>query len=347
MATSNEIIQSLNLDELRVLCKSLGKRVTRATTMDALHKKIAEGFEGKREEEIIEMLANLEISGGEEDIAYHSGRELEVRKPALPRGIKAPRPFLDTPGQEMGDIEEWFNLFHIYLDLNNGEDMSEKTKISILLYYIGDEARRILTAGTATYSSLEDLKEVSKRMLGKSRTLMFRRTRLFQEKQKGNVQQYANKLRILATRCEFGVAEDSVILTIFANGLKDPKTWKKLIVLKNIDFDTAVEVATIEEDEEDRTSHDEKNSFGGETQTSVMMTKEQMIMCKFCGFRHNIGIDNCPARNKECHKCWRRGHFARKCQMRTNRIGHISVQDDNSKSNEILSIGGVILQNSG
>ena len=72
--------------------------------------------------------------------------------------------------------------------------------------------------------------------------------------------------------------------------------------------------------------------------------------CGNCGYNHNPGRDNCPARNSECRTCRRTGHYARKCrsgqavqEVTVNEPTYFlgAVQDDGEEAwRETLDIQG-------
>ena len=42
-------------------------------------------------------------------------------------------------------------------------------------------------------------------------------------------------------------------------------------------------------------------------------SKGKPTECRYCGLNHTPGKKSCPAADQECHKCHKRGHYARVC----------------------------------
>ena len=59
---------------------------------------------------------------------------------------------------------------------------------------------------------------------------------------------------------------------------------------------------------------------------STESTFENKRSCKFCGGKHILRKELCPAYRKVCHKCSRKGYFGSVCRMRKE-VSHVQVDD--------------------
>ena len=68
---------------------------------------------------------------------------------------------------------------------------------------------------------------------------------------------------------------------------------------------------------------------------------ERIENCKFCSFTHLKG--RCPAYNKRCNKCQKKGHFKSRCMSKAiNQVANKSGSDSsNSDTEEVFVIGTV------
>ena len=67
---------------------------------------------------------------------------------------------------------------------------------------------------------------------------------------------------------------------------------------------------------------------------------EMFNNCKFCGGSHVRG--NCPAYNKICNKCSKKGHFARCCMRKVNKVNKIKeVKYEDTSSDDNLCISTI------
>ena len=59
--------------------------------------------------------------------------------------------------------------------------------------------------------------------------------------------------------------------------------------------------------------------------------------CRYCGRKHDFKKDTCPAAEKKCYNCNKKGHFGKQC--RSSKAQHI--EDDYSDEEEVFFIHAV------
>jgi len=66
----------------------------------------------------------------------------------------------------------------------------------------------------------------------------------------------------------------------------------------------------------------------------------QSTRCKFCTTSHELVRGACPARDKKCSNCRRKGHFAAKCfQLKDKAVRAVAVDDvDNQDEEECFTV---------
>jgi len=62
--------------------------------------------------------------------------------------------------------------------------------------------------------------------------------------------------------------------------------------------------------------------------------------CKFCTTSHELVRGACPARDKKCNNCGRKGHFEAKCYQHKDKTVHSveNVDDVDSQEEEFFSV---------
>ena len=137
------------------------------------------------------------------------------------------------------------------------------------------------------------------------------------------------ELRSLARTCEFDNALQSSLCDRFVCGIRDTATVKKLITVRNLLLDDAVQQAyamesAVHEAGQFRSlatsvmKHDVPvNAVGQGARRSVrkFSSTSQGVACVRCRNSEHTP-DKCAFRDAECHHCSKRGHLRRVCRKR-------------------------------
>ncbi|XP_038055820.1 uncharacterized protein LOC119727829 [Patiria miniata] len=153
---------------------------------------------------------------------------------------------------------------------------------------------------------------------------------------KENIDTFLNRLRKLATTCNYGalldeMLRDRLVIGVVGNSIRARLLRESSLTLqKAIDICRSSEQAAIHLQQMDpveaETAHFVKNKQ--RTQKSGKASKPPNINCKYCGKSHSKG--KCPAYGTTCSKCQKRNHYAQVCQSsgkdRTKRQPQKSTQ---------------------
>lgn len=156
--------------------------------------------------------------------------------------------------------------------------------------------------------------------------------RSLRQKEDENFNKFLVRLRFQGSRCAFDVREDEEILHQITIGAKSEKVRDKGLE-GSLSLDALVQYAIAREivESQKQTVKEEKKeqlmdvayiqrnkSFG---------TKGTLTSCSRCGsFKHDNQDIKCPAKNETCHKCNKKGHFARKCRT-GQQVSHTSFKE--------------------
>eukprot|EP00795_Rhopilema_esculentum_P009803 gene9803-18365_t len=140
--------------------------------------------------------------------------------------------------------------------------------------------------------------------------------------------EFTTTLRKLSQDCEFG---DSLIKDMITIGTNDKALQERVLREPEINLDKCIKIGQAAEitckHAKIIQAHSEEKSTSAITKT-VQAKKPpfpdkrhgttKIQQCKFCNYSHNRG--NCPAYNKHCNTCGKRGHFSTRCSQKRTQI---------------------------
>ena len=167
------------------------------------------------------------------------------------------------------------------------------------------------------------------------------------------IQQFAARIRREATLCNYGAFLNEISRDVFISGVYSDTLGEKLLVedLDNLTFERAVAIAEVAERahiEREQIKSSEKVDYverrqvesNNRTQQNNRDFKTNRSVCYRCDKNHDR--DKCPALDKTCFKCGRKGHFASACKAKnTLNKGVLS----NKISSTLTGMGGGVSGN--
>lgn len=152
--------------------------------------------------------------------------------------------------------------------------------------------------------------------------------------------QFSTRLRIHSQRCEFKGTEDEdrhLRMQVHRGALSEKVRQK--VITSMLNFDELVKYANVQElvdqqkikvEQQPTQQVDPSISFVGgsdwnksskpfrDVQRRSNPYERQQARCGNCGLSHSTGDVSCRARDQECYKCRKKGHFARNCRNKEN-----------------------------
>lgn len=172
--------------------------------------------------------------------------------------------------------------------------------------------------------------------------------RKFMQEKEERIDSFVMRLRIQANRCDFGDKLDENIKDQVTSGCRSDVLRRKILERGDDDLDKILKMARIFEmvstqqkefeakatptkETQDIDAADVYEISGRKANTRRDFVKnrnsDQNIECGRCGFKgHRSSDTKCPAKGKECTKCGKVDHFARKC--RTREVQKRKPEDD-------------------
>lgn len=147
--------------------------------------------------------------------------------------------------------------------------------------------------------------------------------------------QFVTRLRQQAKYCRFATADTEICDQIIEKG-RTIEVRKRILEKGDINIKEAMEIAQAFE-----VASAQTKAMGSDVVARITTRKEKVrrgkpssfkvIKCYRCGYHGHVQSDEkCPAKDKECLKCKKEGHFAAMCK--THRAGRYDDGPDKKKA---------------
>lgn len=238
-----------------------------------------------------------------------------------------------NPNEDQNGIyprwERWLRGFELFVESKSIAD--SKRKKAMLLHYGGLDLQDVFFAipgadeladGEDAYTKTKE--ELTKFFKPKLNTTFERHIfRGMTQKEGESVGQYVTRLRQQAKHCSFA-SEDDEIRDQVIEHCRDSEVRKRVLEKGDITLKEVLEIANAWEiscsrvkamEGESVANLSSRKSRDNRRETSSEKSKE--ITCSRCGYKgHKQSSDKCPARDKECGKCKKTGHYASMCRTK-------------------------------
>ena len=148
------------------------------------------------------------------------------------------------------DMDSYFERLHAFYRANNVRD---RAKVDVFLSVVGPKTYKLLKSLIAptlpSDKTIGELYQTLKWHVQPTDSVISRRARFYTRKQKDteSVTNFVAELKLLAAECEFDTFLDQALRDIFAIGIGDRETQRKLREAKQLTFAKAVEIALTRE----------------------------------------------------------------------------------------------------
>ena len=271
-----------------------------------------------------------------------------------------PKEFSFSPG----DWASWKERFERYCRATKLDGEEDKVKIDILIYNMGEKADRIFKTFVYDTDKGESCEKydivlskfeqyfVPKRNVIYERSIFHARTQSDTE----TVEQYYSDLHVLVGKCAYPEAvHEEMLRDRFVLGLRDKDVQCKLYMEEKLSISKAVDMARQTELIKQQMSagassvvHEVRKQSKGNHQSQSSskpshskhgnkkpeQDRKRDGSCDRCGYQRHKGNEKCPAYNKTCGRCHRKGHFRVKCKAK---LVH-EISDDTQGQPELNDI---------
>ncbi|XP_061906727.1 uncharacterized protein K02A2.6-like isoform X2 [Entelurus aequoreus] len=227
----------------------------------------------------------------------------------------------------------WSTRFNRYRIASGLDKQSQEFQVNAFMYSAGEEAEDVLKALQLTEEQKKSYNDVTaafeKHCVSKRNVIYERACFNRRCQQPGEtVESFITAVHTLAEHCEFGTLRDELIRDRLVVGILDARLSERLQLDAELTLEKAItqikQSAAVKKQQpglrgaEPSAGHVEaitKNQMGRKVEyNKTPMERVQTTGCGKCGNTKKHPWKECPARDAECHKCHKRGHFAKICR---------------------------------
>ena len=235
---------------------------------------------------------------------------------------------------------EWKKRFQRYLIASKLSKDSGEVQVCTLIYTMGPEAETLLESFALSEDALKDIGQVRTRFENhfspKPNYIHERAVFNVRVQEEGeSIEAFIRALYDQAAKCNYEERKNDNIRDRLVVGLRDSQLSQDLQMKKDLNLETAVEIARQHEQVKTQVTQQHKGQ-----EKSLEETKKSSQARKFtkmkpqksktetqqngnqtlCGrFKRSHPKGQCPAYKAQCRKCGKRGHFAICCRTRVQK----------------------------
>ena len=227
---------------------------------------------------------------------------------------------------QVGDLSrEWRNYVARFENMLLAMNITNATrKKAMLLHYVGEEVNELFETlevqeADETEGVFIKAEKALKNYFTRQKNLEYEVYKFRQAKQipGENISAYFTRLKQLSKYCEFHdekrEIKTQIILNVISSKLRrkalaDPDiTLEKLIKIAK-----SMELSEVQADGIENTIRVTKKTSRREI-NQERNENQPKSKCRFCGYQHVLGKNNCPAYGKQCRGCQKWNHFKACC----------------------------------
>ena len=237
-----------------------------------------------------------------------------------------PEKFEGRPDTTSAQWNHWFKTFSWFL---TKAEAADEDKLGLLINHISPEVYEHINECVSYNDAIRILKSVYVKPVN----TIFARYQLSTRKQQSHetLDQFVQALRVFAKDCKFAAQSlqersDEAIMDAFIAGISSSNIRQRLLENSNLSLETAIQQARsldLAQRNSDRYSSEigSQNLVAAISEREISDTSENEELlavnlnrkCMFCGnLPHHRS--KCPARNADCFKCSKKGHFSKVCR---------------------------------
>lgn len=232
--------------------------------------------------------------------------------------IPGPQPLKLSTGSPKVNLDRFRDEWKDWILATGQEKKSEEEKAAILRVFLGSEAKEIYYANELnkkTLKAAEILDELEKIIVQEENIITNRfKFQTYNQEMSQKFADYMLELKKLHIKANYeNVKPDDILRDKIVQGISNKKLQKELLKLRDPTLVKVIQTCYAEEAAKmDQEVLNERNEQKLSTMDDSVL-KQEFARCKFCGMKHEFIKGKCPAINKECNKCRKKGHFAKCC----------------------------------
>lgn len=276
-------------------------------------------------------------------------------QPRPVQGIRPPQPLALGPG-----ISENWKLFKQkwknYSIITNQGLQPMSYQVALFLHTLGDDA---LTAYNGFHFETQEEERTVPEIIAKFDSFAIGEVSVTYErfvfnrraqKEGENFETFLAAIRTLIRTCDYcGDCHDSILRDRIVLGVKNDDTQESLLKEQNLTLEKAISICKAAEQTSSHcaslrkpvTSSDinkvatpfkQRSSKFASPKSSHKQHVSAEKLCKFCGYKHVMKKEKCPAVGKTCTLCGEKDHFAAKCSNKKHSKSKVKCVNEQSDS---------------
>lgn len=249
---------------------------------------------------------------------------------------------------------QWLRRFERFRIASGLSEKNEEYQINSLLYIMGEKSDDVMTTIPLEEAKRKEYAEVCKALgehfIGKHNVIYERARFNSRYQQPGETaENFITDVYKLAEHCQYGVLREEMIRDRIVVGIRDARLSEKLQLDPKLTLESTItQVRQREEVKKQQPLIRREKTDTREGNVDAIMKKKMAKpnmtrraqtnvthstgMCKRCGHSTQHAWKQCPAREAECRKCKRKGHYAVVCrtEQRVEAIEEVYETEENA-----------------
>nr|XP_046491899.1 uncharacterized protein LOC124223711 [Neodiprion pinetum] len=248
----------------------------------------------------------------------------------------------------------WIKRFEKYLSVAGLTNKSEKEKVDLLCYTMGEEAEDILLRIFPNLVNETLYSEVKKKFdeyFSPKKNVIFERYKFNSrvQEESESVDSFITALHALAEKCEYEALKDDLIRDRIVIGIKDARASERLQLTPNLTLENAITLVRQAEMQEKqnkvlRSKNPEKSEVNRiiKKKPSVKKSNEKhgdtakSENCSRCGLRKHHS-KKCPALNSTCRNCGKKNHWDKVCRSKSINAIHGADPEEDDPGKDVFN----------
>lgn len=270
-----------------------------------------------------------------------------------------PPPHFVVDGARADDFNTWldsYTMWEVAMELSKKDQRVQAATFQAVLGPQGQKLLATLKLDSSKKDSPEEIRQALKNHFAPKTNHTFERYEFNRMTQQPNervtdfvtrLKQQIEKCAYFCTHCQnCGQITDMLLIDRLILGNRNPRIKERLLQTDKLSLDKVIEIIRAAEE-----TSSQLKAIKSTTEPEISRVKVQhraprargnkTTPCRYCGQPYDKN-HNCPARDKTCHKCHRKGHFSKVCQATDS----VSTKTARAQQKESVNDGGDIVKTS-
>lgn len=257
--------------------------------------------------------------------------------------VRPPKPLVMHGGDGANNWKVWLQQYQWFEIASNINQKPQNVQVATFMSTIGTEAVLLFNTFGCTPDELGSLDAIKLRFntyFTPKINLTYERFQFNRMNQEdGEIfDDFLTRIKAQSAKCEFGALHDSLLMDKIVIGIHSETVREQLLAQDDLTLDRVTQKCRASElackqlrslkDDSSTVHAIKKNTHSNNRKNkNTSQANSENFDCKRCGTKH--GPKSCPAFNKKCEKCERKGHVAEMCRSASKPKSNYPTQSKN------------------